>query len=129
MTQHLGYGSACEECPAILCKTLLVGVDLRDNGSINRPMVWYEHLCAQGFPALLPAKHPLTATMPRLLQFESVLRARHIDTQQGLSLAGNTMHMSQVGLGIVAFLLGCEVADDTSPEPEPVGADSSSSPL
>eukprot|EP00971_Amphidinium_carterae_P112644 2230620-Amphidinium_carterae.6 len=96
--------------PSLTTKsTLLVGVTLKREGrvNINREMLGYEMLGAQGYPVLLPAHHPLSRLLPKCFSFRVILEkaARTVSNTQLRSLAGNMMHMTQVAIPI--FLVTC----------------------
>ena len=115
IAQNVEHMLADRSCPVVLRGSVIWGVSLK-TGSPNRLMTWYEQLGAQGVPVLLSEGHDLSAVVPEALRFKQIFveSRRVVSDRMGASLAGNGMHLSQVGLSVVVALLGCSVADTSS---------------
>ena len=110
--------------PALTTKTTLIfGVEMPE-GEGGRWLLGYEHFAVQGFPVLLPGQHRLSRLLPQPLQFAHVLRHEQALPAQILrQLAGNSMHVGQIGMSITFALLmtrqlccdSCEVEPKASP--------------
>jgi site-specific DNA-cytosine methylase len=73
---------------------------------IDRPLLGYESYGAHGYPVLLPAAHPLTKLLPRLLSVRAMVDKTAPNDKTSKRFVGNGMHLSQVGLAVACALFG-----------------------
>eukprot|EP00969_Alexandrium_andersonii_P220021 9717535-Alexandrium_andersonii.AAC.1 len=80
--------------PTLLRKSYLYGAEVnRRPGSIDRPLMPYEHLGALGIPVLLETGHPFSNILPAELAYKKIFSKRCVLSDTALkSMAGNGMH-------------------------------------
>ena len=99
-------------CPALLRHGHVYGRTLDAAGTrahIDRPMLVEELLATQCIPVLMPAKHPLTQVVPRLLRFRATSGAGpNLTESQYKALVGNGMVLAQVGVPLLMALFSVQ---------------------
>ena len=75
---------------------------------ISRLMTPYETLAVQGVPVLLDHKHPFSWILPKVFKFSHFFHKRRgsLSNKDVISLVGNGMHLSQIGLALLFVLIG-----------------------
>ena len=72
---------------------------------VNREMMVIECLAVQGFPVMLDGEHYAVKHLPASMRSEKHLSRLGLNNNDWLSMAGNAMHVAQIGL-LIVFALG-----------------------
>lgn len=127
ITQNVGTVSTMDgSCPALLRRSVVWGLQL-DSGRpsncpvpeeqrVDRLLLWYESLAAQGIPVLLRSTDDMTRYVPNCFSFRRALYGLKgsLTGDVVASMAGNGMHVSQIGLLLVFCMFSVDLHTDTA---------------
>ena len=108
-SQNKSFMSFDEFVPALTTSATIWGKNMRDAGGVDRMMMPIELIAAQGWAVLLDVTDEKSSRLPMPLRYRNVARwveGVSVRAADMVKMAGNGMHVSQVGACLLYALLG-----------------------